>query len=62
MITTYDAITGITTQEPVSKELAAERAAELKALQDSLIVKKTARDEILAKLGLTADEAAILLG
>jgi hypothetical protein len=62
MITNYDAATGITTQHELSAELAAERAAELKAIQDANAAKKTARDEILAKLNLTPAEAAILLG
>jgi hypothetical protein len=36
--------------------------AEISAVQEAAEAKATARQEVLAKLGLTADEAAILLG
>ena len=60
-----DAITGESTQVPLTKEeldrgkrendLFAERATEAEA-------KATAKAALLAKLGITADEAALLLG
>ena len=39
-----------------------ERAKEIAAKQAEADAKAIARQEVLAKLGLTADEAAILLG
>jgi hypothetical protein len=36
--------------------------SEISAVQEAAEAKATARQEVLAKLGLTADEAAILLG
>ena len=61
-ITTFDMATGIVTEEELSKELIAERAKELKAIQDAKNAEKASREAIFAKLNLTADEAAILLG
>ena len=61
MITTYDVATGITTKEEVSAELAAERAAELAQLLADKKAAETKKEEILAKLGLTADEVSALL-
>ena len=61
MITTYDVATGITTEEEVSAELAAERAAELTQLLAAKKTAETKKEEILAKLGLTADEVSALL-
>lgn len=60
-ITTYDAATGITTEEELSEELAAERAAELQAIEDSKKTTENKRKEILTKLGITEDEAKLLL-
>ena len=62
MLTTYDAATGIKVEEELSKEMIAERAAEAKAMEAAATKAKTSKDEILAKLNLTADEVAILLG
>ena len=65
MITNYDAATGITTQEELSEELAAERAAELKQIQDAKAAKITAMESAKTKLeaiGLTSEEIAALRG
>lgn len=64
-ITTYDAATGITTEEELSEELAAERAAELQAIEDAKAAKIAAIASAQSKLeaiGLTADEIAALRG
>lgn len=63
----FNAITGeetITERDETSAEtkLRLEQAKEFSAKQAEAEAKAIARQEILAKLGLTADEAAILLG
>lgn len=64
-----DCTTGVTTiVELTDEEIAANEAAAAKAEQDRLAAeaeaaaKEAARAAILAKLGLTAEEAAVLLG
>lgn len=60
-ITTYDAATGISIEKEVSKELAAERTAELEAIKIAKAEAESKKEAILAKLGLTADEVSALL-
>jgi hypothetical protein len=64
-----DCSTGETTVVPLTAEeieaieLAAQQAEEEKARQEEAAdAKEAARAEILAKLGLTEEEAAVLLG
>jgi hypothetical protein len=59
----------ISTGEIIDRELNDEEFAEYQANQNKLSIeqaeietKKSARDAVLAKLGLTADEVAALLG
>lgn len=53
----------LTAEEIAAQEqAAAEYAAKLKAEEDDKAAKEAARLEILEKLGLTEDEAKVLLG
>ena len=53
----------LTAKEIAEMELAAQQAEEQKAREEEeKAAKEAARAEILAKLGLTAEEAAVLLG
>ena len=53
----------LTAEEIAEMELAAQQAEEQKAREEEeKAAKEAARAEILAKLGLTAEEAAVLLG
>jgi uncharacterized membrane protein len=53
----------LTAEEVAEMELAAQQAEEQKAREEEeKAAKEAARAEILAKLGLTAEEAAVLLG
>ena len=53
----------LTAEEIADMELAAQQAEEQKAREEEeKAAKEAARAEILAKLGLTAEEAAVLLG
>ena len=68
-ITIHDAITGKTiTRDFNAAELAqakldkAEAEAQAKTQAEALTAKQAARQAVLDKLGLTADEAAALLG
>ena len=55
--------TELTAEEIAEMELAAQQAEEQKAREEEeKAAKEAARAEILAKLGLTAEEAAVLLG
>ena len=63
--TIHDIATGKTvTREMTTKELDAyeNMQAEVEATKQAQIVKDAARQKVLDKLGLTADEAAALLG
>lgn len=53
----------LTDEEIAELEAAAAKAeADRKAAEEAAAAKEAARAEILAKLGLTAEEAAVLLG
>lgn len=53
----------LTDEEIAELEAAAAKAeADHKAAEEAAAAKEAARAEILAKLGLTAEEAAVLLG
>jgi hypothetical protein len=63
----FNAITGeetITERAATKQEIAffAENKAKIEADKAEIEAKEIARQEVLAKLGLTADEAAVLLG
>ena len=63
--TIHDAITGeITTVELTQAELAdrANAVAEAEAQAEALIAKQVARTALLTKLGITEQEAQLLLG
>ena len=64
-----DCSTGITTEVELTAEEIAQREADAKAYAEAKAkeeaekaAKEAARAEILEKLGLTAEEAAVLLG
>jgi len=60
----YDVTTGETTEVPYSKEQLAEVEANKKALaanEAEAAIKATAKAALLDRLGITAEEAALLL-
>jgi len=60
----YDVTTGKTTEVPYSKEQLAEAEANKKALaanEAEAAIKATAKAALLDRLGITAEEAALLL-
>jgi len=64
-ITEFDAITGATTERDLTDAELAQVAidkAEAKAQAKAQADKATAKQAILDRLGITADEAALLLG
>ena len=64
-VTIYDCITGETISREMTEQEIAERQkmeAENKAYAEAKLAKEVARQAVLDKLGLTADEAAALLG
>jgi hypothetical protein len=69
MISITDAITGETVERELTKEELAQRAAEIAAAKaeetakaEEAAIKAEARAAILNRLGLTEEEAALLLG
>ena len=64
-VTIYDCITGETISREMTEQEIAERQkmeAENKAYAEAKLAKEVARQAVLDKLGLTAYEAAALLG
>jgi len=64
IITTTDAETGITTEREATEEeiaYAEKIAAETAALESKKEAQETLKQEVLTKLGLTAEEVAALL-
>lgn len=66
-ILNHDAVTGeITeikvTEEELAREESPEKKAKREALATELALKESKKLAVLEKLGLTADEAAVLLG